>query len=262
MRREFFETIKALVAKAINEKQILTARADEVEKKINSGRYSPQAVAEMQSELREINRNLEGVGFSALRAADSLIEELKTGLAAEVALNGEDVNDSDMKLLQFDLDEKEMIELLNKHSENPTMTQLILKNAKSRGLDLGVRFLGNDSEIRNAEGAREVVRVAVSHYANPTVFDRLLGDNSELKRLFDVDDRNWKDRPVVDYTSDRLANAVSLLSSGDDLSVDTQRGIIQEFTGQRGALEILRGAANRGRNFIAADEAASLMREA
>lgn len=259
MRREFFETVKGLVSKGLENKRLLSVRAGEIKAKIESGRYSPQVVAELRDELRAIEREIESVDINARHEADLLIEQFKRALAAEVALCGADIDDADAKLLQFDLTEKEYLSLLDKHQSNPTMTQLVLKNAKSRGLDLGVHFTGNDSEIQSADGVRDAVRVALDHYQIPSVYDRLFGDGSAFERAYDVEDRNWKDNPVVAYSSDRLANAVALLSGGNDISEDVQRDVVREFTGQRGALEILRGAAKRGRNFIAADEAANLM---
>lgn len=259
MRREFFETGKGLVSKGIEDKKLLSVRAGEVRAKIESGRYSPQVVAQLRDELRAIEREIEAVDINARHEADVLIEQFKRDLAAEVALCGADIDDADARLLQFGLTEREYLALLDKHQNNPTMTQLILKDAKSRGLDLGVHFTGNYAEIKAADSVRDAVRVALTHYQNPSVYDRLFGDGSAFERAYNVDDRNWREAPIVGYTSDRLANAVSLLSGGNDISEDVQRDIVKEFSGQRGALEILRGAAKSGRKLAAEDEVITML---
>lgn len=261
MRREFFETIKALVNKGIEDKRLLSVRAGEIKTKIESGRYSPQVVAQLRDELRSVEREIESVDINARHEADVLIEQFKRDLAAEVALCGADIDDADARLLQFGLTESEYLSLLDKHQSNPTMAQLILKDAKGRGLDLGVHFTGNDSEIRSADGVSDAVRVALAHYNIPSVYERLFGEKSPFERAYNVEDRNWRETPIVAYSSDRLANAVALLSGGNDISEDVQRDIVKEFSAQRGALEILRGAAKSGRKLAAEDEAITLLGE-
>ena len=261
MRREFFGAVKGLENKGIEDKRLLSVRAGEIRKKIESGRYSPQVVAQLRDELRAIEREIEAVDINARHEADLLVEQFKRDLVAEVDLCGADIDDADAKLLQFDLTEKEYLSLLDKHQSNPTMARLTLKTAKSRGLDLGVHFTGNDSEIRNADGVRDAVRVALAHYQIPSAYDRLFGDGSAFERAYNVEDRNWRETPIVGYTSDRLANAVALLSGGNDISEDVQRDIVKEFSGQRGALEILRGAAKSGRKLAAEDEVITMLGE-
>ena len=254
MRQEFFETVKGLVNKGIEDKRLLSVRAGEIKAKIESGRYSPQVVAELRDELRAIEREIESVDVDARHEADLLIEQFKRGLAAEVALCGADIDDADAKLLQFDLTEKEYLSLLDKHQSNPTMTQLILKDAKTRGLDLGVHFTGNDSEIKGADGVRDSVRVALAHYQIPSVYDRLFGDGSAFERAYNVDDRNWRESPIVAYSSDEVANAVRLLSAIDNLSDSAQVALVREFEGQNGVLSVLESAAKSGRKNAALEE--------
>ena len=254
MRREFFETVKDLVNKRIEDKRLLSIRAGEIKAKIESGRYSPQVVAELRDELRAIEREIESVDINARHEADLLIEQFKRDLAAEVALCGADIDDADAKLLQFDLDEKEYIAMLDKHQTNPTMVQLILKDAKARGVELGVHFTGNDEEIKAADGVSDAVRVALAHYNIPSVYERLFGEKSPFERAYNVEDRNWRETPIVAYSSDRLANAVRLLSAIDNLSDSAQVALVREFEGQNGVLSVLESAAKSGRKNAALKE--------
>lgn len=252
-RQEFHSNIMGLTKEAIANKRSIAAEIDGLRNKIESGKYSKEHCAELETKRRALVKQLEDYDIQVLREVDSLIADVKKNLEAETALNGADIH-ADAQLLSFGLNEKELLALLDKHNQNPTMTQLIFKNAKERGIDLPVHFVGNADAIKAAESAHDAVKVSIRHFNNDAVFNQIFCEGNSLQRTFDVDDREWRDKPVIDYSSDRVANAVRLLSAIENLSDSVQVDLVREFEGQAGVLSVLRNAAETGGHYKAVEE--------
>ena len=253
MRREFYKAVLDLAKEAIAKKRLIAAEIDELRNKIDSGKYSKEHCAELETKRRALMKQLEDMDTQVLREVDGLVADVKKNLEAETALNGADIH-TDAQLLSFGLNEKELLALLDKHAANPTMVQLVLKSAKERGIDLPVHFVGNADAIKTAESAHDAVKVSIKWFQQDDVFNRIFCEGNSLQRTFDTDDRVWKAKPVIGYSSDKVANAVRLLSDRSNLGDTVQADIIREFADQPGILSILRNAAEKGGKSAAVEE--------
>lgn len=254
MRREFYKAVVDLTKETTAKKRTIATEIDKLKSEIGSGKYNPEYIAELETKRRVLMKQLEDIDTQVLREVDGLIADVKKNLEAETALNGADIH-ADAQLLSFGLNEKELLALLDKHAANPTMTQLILKSAKERGIDLPVHFVGNDDAIKAAESARDAVKVSIKWFQQDDVFNRIFCEGNSLQRAFDTDDRVWRDTPVIALSSDAVRNAADLLSNPSaNLSDSTQIGIVKEFADQPGVLSILRTAAKKGLHSSAVEE--------
>lgn len=253
MRREFYKAVMELLKDAALKKRETARQIEAVTKKIDSGDYSEKRIAELQRERAALTKSLRDIDYFALKELNELIEDVKRGLNAEVALNGSDVTD-DTKLLAFNLTEREVVGLLEKNLKNPTMTQLILKYANERGLKLGLTYAGNKKELNALNGLPAVVETALRQYKNLSFIDRVFDENNSFKALFDIEDRKWRDTPVVTYSSDAVGNAIRMLTTDSKLSETAQRELVREFSDHVGVMEMLRDVARSNKKGAAVDE--------
>jgi len=258
MRKEFYKDIFTLARKAVNDKNELMAKVKEIEKQINSSDYSVSYKKGLEEQKTTLKIQIEDFEFSTLREVEKRINDFIAEVGKETELNGADVTE-DIKLLDFDLSAPELVRLIEKHQSNPTMVQLILKNAKSRGINLGIHFVGNQAIVDLAKQVKNAVRVALNHSYNERMFEQFFGEGSVLEQNFNVDDpKRGVNDSVIGYSDDRVRNAVALLEGKTELSEYTQRDIIKEFSGSPGVVSVLMSAARRGGRTYAEDEAAKV----
>ena len=258
MRKEFYKDIFTLARKAVNDKNELMAKVKEIEKQINSSNYSISYKKSLEEQKTTLKRQIEDFEFSTLREVEKRINDFIAEVGKETELNGADIT-VDAKLLDFDLSESELVRLIEKHQSNPTMVQLILKNAKSRGINLGIRFVGNQVIVDLAKQVKNAVRVALNHSYNERIFEQFFGEGSVLEKNFSVDPKRGIEEPVIGYSDDRVRNAVALLEGKTELSEHTQRSLVKEFSGSPGVVSVLMSAARRGGKIHAEDEAIEML---
>ena len=258
-RRDFYKAIYDEVQTGI---AILNDRANEIavrEQKIASGKYSVAFVAKLREEIHGFEEEMKRVPDEYIRKINTLIDQRKAILEDEVALRGSDIND-DARLLDFNLGARELVALLKRNADNPTMTQLILKNAADRNIALGVWFVGNKAEIDSLDGISYAAKVAMNHYKTERVFNQLFGEGSPIEQQYNIDDQEKQEKPAkIAYSDDRIANAVRLLKESHTLSTVVQEDIIREFSNQQGVLSILKDAAEQGRQYEAVALAEKLL---
>lgn len=257
-RRDFYKGTIEIIKEGCEALQRIESEIASVRDKINSGRYAQKTINELEEKINSLNRQLEKEMSERVGTLSEHISIMRTSLDEEMSLRGSDIT-ADAELLKFNLSEKELMSLMNRNENNPTMVQLILKNAKERGIDLGVHFVGNENLI-NALAEVEYAATVVFNNCNQTEFlDTLFGEGSEFETMFNVIDPS----PAVTfaYSDERIANAVRVLSDNKCLSSEIQKDIIHEFENHPAVLSILRNAAVNGRNFDAVDMVDSLLKD-
>lgn len=253
-RREFFGLVVAEIMTVKEKKASINEKIAKAQEIVDNPRvYSKDYIKVATADIYALRRTLDEVDQEHARNVHDLCEKMRAKLKAELELHGEDIHVEDAKLLGFDLSEQEFVTLLNRHDGNPTMQQLILKAAKKQGVDLGLRFVGNEAELQELAGIEHAASVAMRHSQNEGVFNTLFGSDSVTCKKWSTDDRQRPNtKEAIGYTDDRVANAVRLLSGPDDISESTQKDIVKEFSDRPGILAILKNAAQRGRKYEAA----------
>ena len=257
-RKEFYKAVLDEVQGGI---AVLNDRASEIaalRKKIESGKYSQKGIDEFREKIHAYEKEMENEPYDRLRKVNALIDQRKAVLEDEVALRGSDITE-DAKLLNFNLSERELADLLKRNGDNPTMVQLILKNAADRKIDLGIVFVGHKPEIDSLFGVTEAAKVAFQHYMIESVFDRLFGEGSTFEQQYNIAEQTKQEPAKIAYSDDRIANAVRLLKDSHTLSPGVQQDIVREFANQPGVLSILKDAAKQGRQYEAATLADNLL---
>jgi len=257
-RKEFYKAILDEVQGGI---AVLNDRASEIasrKQKIESGKYSQDYIRKLRDEIDQFESEMKVESNDRMRKINAIIEKMKVSLDEEFALRGADIND-DAKLLNFNLSAKELFDLLKRNEDNPTMYQLILKNAADRNINLGIQFVGNTREINSMYAVADAAEVTLKHYMVGNVFARLFGEGSTFERQYNIADQTKQEPVKIAYSDDRIANAVRLLKDSHTLSPVVQQDIVREFANQPGVLSILKDAAEQGRQHEAATLADNLL---
>lgn len=247
-RRDFYKCTIKIIKDCCESLQRYDNEITAIQEKIKSGRYSKNAISEFTEMINSIRQQTDVSISESLSTLREHIKDMRVYLDDEMSLRGSDIT-PDADLLKFNLSAKEMVAIMNRHENNPTMVQLILKNAEERGIDLGVQFVGNAREMNILDGIEYAAKVIFNNRYQSDVFDTLLGDGTDFESMFNVADP----LPAITlaYSDERIANAVKLLSDNRCLSPDIQKDIVSEFENRPTVLSILRNAAVRGHNFDA-----------
>lgn len=247
-RRDFYKGTIKIIKECCEMLQRYDNEIAGLKDKIKSGRYSQNAISEFTENINAIHRQTDTTISESLTALKDHIKAMRVSLDEEMSLRGSDIT-PDADLLKYNLSAKEMVAIMNRHENNPTMVQLILKNAEERGIDLGVQFVGNDREMGILNGIEYAAKVVFNNRYQSDIFDTLFGEGTDVESMFNVADPP----PAVTlaYSDERIANAVKLLSDNRCLNPDIQKDIISEFENRPAVLSILRNAAVRGHNFDA-----------
>lgn len=254
-RREFYKGTVDIIQTCRHEMQENDAEIARIQKKIDSGKYSQEGIAPMRDKVEALKKRNRDEVERALRSINKDIQTMRASLDDELVLRGSDVT-PDAKLLDFNLDANELISIIDRHKDNPTMIQLCLKNAKDRGINLGIYFTANEAEQNILRSIEYAAKVTLRNYNSDHVFDELFGEGSAVADVFNTDDR--PPAAPLAYSDERIANAARMLRE-NLLSPNVQADIIREFESQPDILPILRNAAIEGGNPEAVNTANHLL---
>lgn len=249
-RRDFYKGMIEVIQEGCDTLQKIDKAIAEAKAEISSGRYSQDVVNELREKINTLSKQSDEAITATLKTLSKHIDVMRSSLEDEMAMRGSDIV-ADAELLKYNLGEKELVSIINRNENNPTMVQLVLLHAKERGLDLGVRFSGNEVELNALNSLEYAARVTLRNHSQADIFEDMFGEGSEIEQLF-----NTIDPPpavTLSYTDDVIANAVRLLSDNKCLNPDIQSEVIKEFENRPAVLSILRNAAVKGHNFDAVD---------
>ena len=165
--------IRADLINILNEKADaigkLATRRDELERDIKSGRFTSAAVGkELQPELMNVRVAISETKDETRRAVAQLVNRYVGELERADALNPDEVNEGDVKLLNsgVELTKRDLTVMLERNQGNRTMTQMILRWARAHDVDMGLAFIGNEKLIADAKQLPGVVGLWISHWAD------------------------------------------------------------------------------------------------
>lgn len=254
-RRSFYKDVIAVLKDGCKVLQEIETKKTQLRNKIDSKQFSQIAINSMREEIDSLKKQSTVETEKHLKKLNKLIQEMRVSLDEEMELRGSDITE-DAELLKFNLSADELISIINRHRDNPTMIQLCLKNAKDRGIRLGIYFTGNEEEMAVLNSMENSASVVLKYPDKESILDELFGEGSVVATTFDSDDLNRS--ASLAYSDERVANAARLLKD-NLLSPATQQNIINEFKDYPGILPILRNAAIEGGNSEAGDLASRLI---
>ena len=180
-KKDFYKGVVTEVRGRIGEIQKLREKIRELERLNKSGTYSAQGIAENNQKIRELTGQIEGLRASGKSAVEDLCNRYESELMEADSLKGEEMTD-DAKLLTagVPLDKRDLESMLERNKGNRTMLQLALRYAKANNIDLGLTYVGNSETIESLKSIPYTAEVTMKWDENPSVFDRLMGDGSDL----------------------------------------------------------------------------------
>lgn len=241
MRKKFYEDVVSIVAAGRHSLQANEEKIAELTAQHDDRRYSTEYRRELTRQIDSLRRIQHDTRDSAVDAVKHRCAVFKSELEGEYDLDANRIT-ADVKLLDFPLSARDLASLALKNRTNTTMLQLILRHAESRGLDLGMRFVGNEDEIAQLPEVAHAAEVAMRHAGNDDVFNRLFGEGSAISRAFNVDAPPANSDPIA-LTDERVANAARLIREHPTMEMSSIERLVGEFKGQPAALTLLRDVA-------------------
>ncbi len=147
----------------------LVTRRGELENDVKSGRFTAAAVAnELQPELMNVRMAIDRTKDETRQAVARLVNQYVGELDKADALNPDELNEGDVKLLNsgVDLTKRDLTVMLSRNQGNRTMTQLILRWARAHDVDMGVTYIGNEKAIADAKQIPGVVDLWIDHWSD------------------------------------------------------------------------------------------------
>lgn len=186
-KREFYNQVNGITKKGLQALQDLSDQLAKVNKDISSGDYSGDYVREKLLPKRDsLRRQMEEVRYNASVEAQRICDEYMDELRSQDDLDPSLLTD-DVKLLQagVKLTKRDITAMLKRNADNHTMTQVILRYCKENDIDAPAYYLGNKPIIDNVAVVPQTVEVSLKwNDRQSTVYERLMGEGSEMERAF------------------------------------------------------------------------------
>lgn len=159
MDNNIVQTVYDTLGAHTDEISAVIAERDALDEKIKSGRYSAQALKEMNPMRDSLKRQVRDMCDAALQDASKHIDQYKADAAALNNLDPAELTD-DVKLLQsgITLLPRDIQGMLKRNEKNRTMTQIILRYAKEHDIDTGGNYyIGGQQEAETARNLETIV---------------------------------------------------------------------------------------------------------
>ena len=190
-KKDFYNQINNVTKNGLKTLQDLSAQIVQLNKKIDSGKFSEKYVREtLIPERNSLKRQMDDVRYNANMEAQRLCTEYTEELRAQDDLDPSLLTD-DVKLLKagVKLTKRDITAMLNRNAGNHTMTQVILRYCKENDIDAGVHYTGNRPIINNVAMVPYTVETALKWSdRQSTVYERLMGVGSSMDEVFNSED--------------------------------------------------------------------------
>ena len=173
MTKEIYQKAVKVLNDTKDEIQKIEAEITYYNEQRSTGKYAHDwlnnKIQELKNEKTEIKekaqadiKNLCDVEIEALRAADDL--------------NPAQVNEDELKLLNAGvrLTKRDIDAMLKRNEGNHTMTQIILRHCKERGIDAGFDYVGNDDQIESVKMIPTLSEMALRWTSDDTAFEKIM----------------------------------------------------------------------------------------
>ena len=184
--REFYNQFVETIDNNIEELYRISGDIERLEKRKNSNRYKEEYIRnEVDPQIRSLKKEMEERRKTGKKEVEDLCEEYRRELLEADSLKGSELTD-DARLLSLGipLSKKDLSSMLSRNPNNGTMLQLILKYAAEHEINLGVEYVGHSGTIEKLGGLPHTAEVALKWYESNDVYNQLIGEGSELSRLF------------------------------------------------------------------------------
>lgn len=254
MRKEFVKELQSNVDGTLKYLKGHCDKINEFEKELTYVDCSWTQAEELKRNVAFLKYNAGNVKFEGICEAVIVFERFKIKLERETWITTEVDRARNVKFYYSNLNERDLAKMIGEHIENPFMLRQIMKYAKMRNFDLGIRCMGVDYELEAVNTLYNAVIELIENPQSQDLYNRLFGNNSSLVNIFYVDDDYRRRNPIIEYNSEQVENAVRLLSNSCNIDDTAQVNIVREFEGQNGVLSVLESAAKSGGKNAALEE--------
>lgn len=184
--KNFFDAIDKCTIEAIKELNEIKAAREEFKAKLESGVYSwdykkkvvEPAMSELAIKYNDVKERLE-------RDVEKHSNELIAHYEDSAKLDSSKLTD-DVKLLQLGLKlpAEDVINIYNKHADNPTMQKIIHEYVMSNEYDTRVQSATTPTfkaRKQDAINIKAIVKIIAKNHDNPSVYEEFMGEGSELR---------------------------------------------------------------------------------
>lgn len=187
--RDFYFALTTDLKERLDKIAALSSDLEKVDADITSGTFSDGHIRDvLRPKSAELKKQIEQAQEEARKASWAIIDKYAKELRDDDCLDPAELTD-DVRLLapEIPLRKKDLLAMLERNADNRTMTQIVLRAAEEREIDLdGLRYTNNESQARHAEALQYVVDVALRWSTDPgkKIFDKLFGEGSEVHRVY------------------------------------------------------------------------------
>ena len=189
-KKDFYDALTETVSQNITALREATADLHAMETKKRSGKYDPKYIRErIDPEILRLKKMIQALSDDSKATVLGLCDTYKKQLADEDCLKSSDLT-SDVNLLNagVKLQRRDLEAMLTRNEGNRTMTRIILQYADQNKIDMGgIHYTGNDETIQLIDSVPYTAEIVTKWHSRPDVYDRLMGEGSELHGMFSDD---------------------------------------------------------------------------
>jgi len=149
-----YQKVKSFLKERTEELKKEAEELDQIEKGMRAGKYSQDDLKHgVKERYDELKRQIRRRGDQTAEEARQLVRQYQKEVRSKEALDPEEVNEKDLKILNsgIELNEKDLVSMLDRNQGNRTMTQAVFRFAKKNGIELPVHYVSSEKEAKEAE---------------------------------------------------------------------------------------------------------------
>lgn len=175
-----FKAVRASLHTSAQEIRELNEKIKEIDKKIESKRYSDYYIrSSLEPERAKLRKEIEKAKEAASKRASDLLNEAIAEYRRMDDLDPSQLTD-DVKILDlgrlFALTEKDLLAIIARDPANVTMRQVVTRYAAEHDIDLGkeMKYFGHAQEIRSLTEFRDTVSMYFPSWAEKPNVDAMI----------------------------------------------------------------------------------------
>lgn len=187
---EMLNAIQIGIAEMEKEQDKISATISRRNKQINSKMFSAEYVEnELRPEIKRLKKESAEEENRLIERLCAMCNSYITELNSADDLKPNSLT-ADIQLLQtgITLTERDIEAMLKRNADNRTMSQILLRYAEEHNIETGMVYEGNKPLIESVEALAGTIPTVVKWHNRPDVFDKLLGEGSELASVFGGDE--------------------------------------------------------------------------
>lgn len=194
--KQFYQKINNTTRDYMNQLADLDEQLTALEdKQKDTRKYSADYIAKtIAPELAATRSRSADVSAAAQKAIEKITADYVAELSAADTLKGEELTpDAQLLGLGVALTEKDLRAILDRNTDNRTMTMLALRYAKDHGIELGMQYIGNSQNIQEAQQIPGITSYIFKHFergrghgtaAAETQYSQTMGEGTALYNFY------------------------------------------------------------------------------